>query len=101
MTVQPRLLRLLAHLRTWFYAAIEPLAPARLLVYRSGDLLARIMADMETLENFYVSVIVPPLVAVLVTALACSILGMFNVWLAVALLIFLLLTGVALPLATG
>ena len=44
--------RILTHLRTWFYAAIEPLSPARLLDYRSGDLLARIMADLETLENF-------------------------------------------------
>jgi ATP-binding cassette subfamily C protein CydC len=93
--------RILTHLRTWFYTAVEPLAPARLLVYRSGDLLARIMADMETLENFYIRVIVPPLVAVLVTAFACTILGLFNVWLAAALFIFLLLTGVALPLATG
>jgi ATP-binding cassette subfamily C protein CydC len=93
--------RILTHLRTWFYAAIEPLAPARLLVYRSGDLLARIMADMETLENFYIRVIVPPLAAVLVTAVACTILGIFNIWLAVALFFFLLLTGVALPLATG
>lgn len=93
--------RILTHLRTWFYEAIEPLAPARLLVHRSGDLLTRIMTDMETLENFYIRVIVPPLVAVLVTAVACAILGLFNIWLAVALLVFLLLTGVALPLATG
>ena len=93
--------RVLTHLRTWFYAAMEPLAPARLLTYRSGDLLARIMADMETLENFYIRVVVPPLAAVLVTAFACTILGLFDIWLAAALLLFLVLTGVALPLTTG
>ena len=32
-------LRILADLRVWFFAAIEPLAPARLATHRSGDLL--------------------------------------------------------------
>jgi ATP-binding cassette subfamily C protein CydC len=53
--------RILTHLRVWFYSAIEPLAPARLMPYRSGDLLARSIADIETLENFYIRVAVPPL----------------------------------------
>jgi ATP-binding cassette subfamily C protein CydC len=77
--------RILTHLRVWFYAAIEPLAPARLAAYRSGDLLARLIADIETLENFYVRVVTPPITAALVTALACLILGMFDGTLALAL----------------
>ncbi len=92
--------RILTRLRVWFYRAIEPLAPARLISYRSGDLLARTVADVETLENFYLRVVIPPLAAALVTALACLILGSFDVRLAVALLMFVVLTGVALPLAT-
>jgi ATP-binding cassette subfamily C protein CydC len=92
--------RILARLRAWFYAALEPLAPARLQWRRSGDLLTRIVADIETLENFYVRVVTPPIVAALVTALACAILGAFDFRLAVALLLFLALTGVALPLVT-
>jgi ATP-binding cassette subfamily C protein CydC len=91
--------RILTHLRVWFYAAIEPLAPARLMQYRSGDLLTRSVADIETLENFYIRVVVPPIAAALVVAFACLILGSFDGALAVALLIFLLLTGMALPLA--
>ncbi len=90
--------RILTHLRVWFYSAIEPLAPARLMHYRSGDLLARSVADIETLENFYIRVVVPPIAAALVVAFACLILGSFDGSLALALLIFLLLTGVALPL---
>jgi thiol reductant ABC exporter CydC subunit len=92
--------RILTSLRVWFYRAIEPLAPARLQQYRSGDLLARTVADIETLENFYLRVVIPPLAAALVTLLACLFLGSFDVWLGVALLGFLLLTGVALPLAS-
>ena len=89
--------RILTHLRVWLFAAIEPLAPARLMPYRSGDLLTRIVGDIETLENFYVRVIVPPITAVFVTIFACLILGAFDGSLAVALLIFLVLTGVVLP----
>jgi ATP-binding cassette subfamily C protein CydC len=92
--------RILTSLRVWFYRAIEPLAPARLLSYRSGDLLTRTVADIETLENFYLRVVIPPLAAALVTLLACLLLGSFDVWLGVTLLAFLLLTGVALPLAS-
>ncbi|NMC79363.1 MAG: thiol reductant ABC exporter subunit CydC, partial [Chloroflexi bacterium] len=60
--------RLLARLRVWFYQALEPLAPARLSDYASGDLLSRAVADIETLENFYVRVVAPPLTALLITA---------------------------------
>jgi thiol reductant ABC exporter CydC subunit len=90
-------LRILADVRVWFYAAIEPLAPARLTTRRSGDLLARIVADVETLEDFYVRVLLPPLVAVLVTAFACVVLGFFDVTLGLVLLVFLALVGVVLP----
>jgi thiol reductant ABC exporter CydC subunit len=76
------------------------MAPARLQPYRSGDLLARVVVDIETLENFYLRVVIPPLAAALVTLLACLLLGSFDVWLGIALLGFLLLTGVVLPLAS-
>jgi ATP-binding cassette subfamily C protein CydC len=92
--------RILTYLRVWFYKAIVPLAPARLIEYRGGDLLARIMADIETLENFYVRVVVPPLAAALVALCTFLILGSFDIILGVAILLFLLLTGLVLPLIT-
>ena len=92
--------RLLARLRAWFYRALEPLAPARLMEYRSGDLLARIVADIGTLENFYLRVIAPPAVALLVTLLVTLLMGSFDPRLAVTLLLFLLLAGVGLSLLT-
>jgi ATP-binding cassette subfamily C protein CydC len=53
--------RILTRLRVWFYTAVEPLAPARLQGYHSGDLLTRIVGDIETLDQFYVRVVIPPL----------------------------------------
>ncbi|MGD9316078.1 MAG: thiol reductant ABC exporter subunit CydD [Anaerolineae bacterium] len=92
--------RLLARLRIWFYAALEPLAPARLMQYRSGDLLARIVADVGTLENFYLRAIAPPVVALLVALLVAILVGSLDPLLAAVLLAFLLLAGAGLPLLT-
>ncbi len=90
-------LRILAALRTWFYRAIEPLAPARLSAHHTGDLLTRIVSDIDTLEDFYVRVLVPPVVAALVTLLASLLLGAFDPLLGLALLAFLAVTGGLLP----
>lgn len=90
--------RLLAELRVWFYRALEPLAPARLLHYRGGDLLSRIVADIETLESFYLRVVAPPATALLVAALVWGWLLSFDLTLANVLLLILVLTGAGLPL---
>lgn len=58
--------RVLARLRVWFYQALQPLVPARLAAYRGGDLLQRILGDIERLEGFYVRALAPPWVALLV-----------------------------------
>src|SRR5260370_17458339 len=57
---------ILARLRTWFYSHLEPLAPAQLQAYRTGDMLARLVADIEELQNVYLR-IVSPLTTTIVT----------------------------------
>jgi thiol reductant ABC exporter CydC subunit len=91
---------ILADLRVWFFASIEPLAPAGLAGHRRGDLLGRIVADIDTLEEFYVRVLVPPIVAALVTAFGSLLLGAFDPILGVALFAFLALTGIVLPIVS-
>lgn len=90
--------RLLARLRVWFYEHLEPLAPARLLEYRAGDLLARIVADVQTLENFYVRVVSPPLTALLVLLGTAAFLAAYGTRLALALIVSFLLAGLFLPI---
>ncbi|MEI6045629.1 MAG: ABC transporter transmembrane domain-containing protein, partial [Chloroflexota bacterium] len=94
--------KLLARLRVWFYEAIEPLAPARLLEgrYRSGDLLSRVVADIETLQDFYGRVLAPPLVAAIVGLGMWFFLGAYAVNLALIFLAFFLMAGVGVPLLT-
>jgi ATP-binding cassette subfamily C protein CydCD len=89
--------RLLARLRTWFYQSLEPLAPARLLSYHSGDLLARILGDIQSLEDFYVRALAPPFTAILALSIVFIYISRFNLHLALALLIFWLAVGVGLP----
>jgi thiol reductant ABC exporter CydC subunit len=67
-------LRLLAELRVRLYRRLEPLAPGGLAAFRSGDLLARMVADAEALQDFFVRALAPPMVAALILGLAAGIL---------------------------
>ncbi len=90
--------RLLSELRVWFYQRVEPLAPARLQLYRSGDLLGRIQADIDTLHHAYLRLLVPVLVAVSGVVVVATVLCLYSRWVALLVLALLLLTGVAVPL---
>ena len=89
--------RLLARFRVWFYQALEPLVPAKLMQHRSADLLNRIISDIKTLETFYVRVISPPVVAVMVSVLMWFLMGIFNPLFSITLLVFHLFAGIAVP----
>jgi ATP-binding cassette subfamily C protein CydCD len=92
--------RLLRNIRVWFYARLEPLAPARLMDFRVGDLVARAVADVETLENAYVRLLAPPLVAVCVAAGVCIYLLVNHAAnVAIVVVSFFLLAGLAVPLS--
>jgi ATP-binding cassette subfamily C protein CydC len=89
--------RLLVRWRVWFYQALEPLAPARITQYHSGDLLSRVIGDIGTLENFYIRAISPPLVALLTTLAITLFLGVFDTRLSLFLLVFFAIAGLGLP----
>jgi ATP-binding cassette, subfamily C, bacterial CydC len=89
--------RLLARLRTRFFIRLAPLAPARLLKYRSGDLLVRIVKDVEELQNVYLHSFSPVVVALSVCALATLVLFTFDPAIAFVALGFLTATGIGVP----
>lgn len=90
-------LKVLAGIRVWFYKQIEELAPAKLQDYHSGDLLNRVMADLETLENFFVRVVSPVFAALVITAGMSLFLGGYGYQIGVILLIGMAINGVILP----
>jgi ATP-binding cassette subfamily C protein CydCD len=89
--------RLLARWRVWFFQALEPLAPARLLQYHSGDLLSRVIGDIGILEGFYVRAVAPPLVAILVLAVMGGFFSIFGPEFSWILITFLILAGFGMP----
>jgi ATP-binding cassette subfamily C protein CydC len=90
--------RMLESLRVWFYRRIEPLAPACLSKYRSGDILNRIVEDIDTLDNLFVRVLSPSATALMVYALLFGLLWLFDPAIAVCALAFLVVAGVMVPL---
>ncbi|MBU0656721.1 MAG: thiol reductant ABC exporter subunit CydC [Gammaproteobacteria bacterium] len=89
--------RLLAELRVWFYQQLEPLAPARLEAYRSGDLLSRIRADIDKLDTVYLRLLVPLVVAMLATLVFVVVLLFYHPLLALVEGTLLLVAGVFIP----
>ena len=89
--------RLLADLRVWFYVHLEPLAPARLQRHRAGDLLSRIRADIDSLDNFYLRVLAPSISALVCVLLIVGFLAYFSMAVAFADLAGLVLVGIGLP----
>lgn len=90
--------RILTSLRLWFYEALEPLAPARLMRFRSADLLQRAVDDIQSLENLYTRVLGPPVTALLTALLLWLLFGAWSMEAALILLAFHVAAGIGLPL---
>jgi len=89
--------RLLAQLRVWLYRTLEPLAPARLQDFSSGDLLNRILGDVDNLENFYVRGIAPFITAGLVMVGMGLFLGSYDPTLGAILVAGMIFSGLVMP----
>jgi len=89
--------RFLSGLRVWFYRCIEPLPVATLQQYRGGDLLSRMGADIDALQNFYLRTLVPMVVATAASLAIFIFLGLYSAAVAWLDLGALILVGVAVP----
>ncbi|PHM37881.1 heme ABC transporter ATP-binding protein/permease CydC [Xenorhabdus innexi] len=58
--------RVLAHLRVFTFQKILPLSPGGIARFRQGELLNRVVADVETLDHLYLRVLSPLLAALAV-----------------------------------
>ncbi|MBV1789180.1 thiol reductant ABC exporter subunit CydC [Marinobacterium sp. D7] len=90
--------RLIARLRTWFYQRMEPLRPARLNAIGSAELLNRLIADIGALDNLYLRILSPTLIALCVVALVCGFLYLYSGSLALIALCGYLAAGLLVPL---
>jgi len=90
--------RILESLRVWFYRQMEPLAPGILAKYRSGDILNRLVEDIDTLDNLYLRFFSPAVSALLITIGLTTLLWFMDPVLAVFGLGFMAAGGLVVPL---
>ncbi|MER7644595.1 thiol reductant ABC exporter subunit CydD [Streptomyces sp. NPDC126522] len=94
-------LRMLADTRVAVYRRLERLAPAGLRDTRRGDLLSRLVADVDALQDYWLRWLLPAGVAVAVSATTVG----FTAWLlpeaGAVLAVGLLAAGAGVPLVTG
>ncbi|MFF4208919.1 thiol reductant ABC exporter subunit CydD [Streptomyces sp. NPDC001796] len=94
-------LRMLADTRVAVYRRLERLAPAGLRTTRRGDLLSRLVADVDALQDYWLRWLLPAGAAFVVSAGSVC----FTAWLlpeaGAVLTVGLLAAGVGVPLVTG
>jgi ATP-binding cassette subfamily C protein CydC len=87
----------LQHLRVFTFSKLLPLSPAGLARFRQGELLNRVVADVDTLDHLYLRVISPLVGALVVIVVVTAGLSVLDVTLALTLGGIMLLTLLVLP----
>ena len=90
--------RILTKLRVWCYQKIEPLAPAKLSEWQSGELFSLLIHNIDTLKDFYLRVLAPPITALTILFALDLILCYYTPWLALLLSTAFILIGLVIPL---
>jgi thiol reductant ABC exporter CydC subunit len=93
--------RVLADLRVRIYERLERLAPLGLPAFRSGELLARLVHDVDALQDLLLRVVPPFAIAALVGAGTVGVVWLVLPAAGAILLVALLLAGVLVPWLTG
>lgn len=89
--------RVLQHLRVTTFSKLLPLSPAGLARYRQGELLNRVVADVDTLDHLYLRVISPLVGALVVIVVVTLGLCLLDVHIALMLGGIMLATLFILP----
>lgn len=87
----------LASIRCWFFERAIRLAPARLYDYRGGDLLARVTADIDTLDGFYLRLLTPTVSAFVIGVLTVLFLALHSPALACIAAVCFSMAGIGVP----
>ncbi|MGW7095402.1 thiol reductant ABC exporter subunit CydD [Streptomyces sp. NPDC054874] len=94
-------LKLLADLRVSVYRGLERIAPGGLRTTRRGDLLSRLVADVDALQDYWLRWLLPVGTAVVVGTAAAGFTGWLLPEAGVILAVGLLVAGVGVPLVSG
>ena len=87
----------LAALRYYFYSRLEPLLPYYSARLQAADMLARLQQDIDQLDNFYLRVLLPFILALVSVPLLAWGISFISPALAMFLIVALIFVGVLLP----
>ena len=90
--------KILLFMRTRVYRSIDSMSLAGWMGRRPGDLLARLVTDIEALQNAYLRIVSPAITAVLISLITTLALWSINPVLALAMVSFHALSGIVIPL---
>ncbi len=89
--------RALADLRVWFFRRLAHGGAGGLGFRQAGDLLSRLVGDIEALDGLYLRILLPLAGAVLLLPVLGLVVGRHNVGLAAALVVLFALAAFVLP----
>ncbi|MDO6617967.1 cysteine/glutathione ABC transporter ATP-binding protein/permease CydC [Pseudomonadota bacterium] len=90
--------KLLTDLRVWSWKKLFPLSASNLQGLRQGDMLNRLVADIDTLDHLYLRLLVPMTASLLTIIALYAFLSWFDLTLALSLCGLLLSVWIVLPL---
>jgi len=93
--------RALARIRIWFFSGLARSAAGGLGLRRAGDVLARLVNDVEALDGLYLRIIIPALGAILLLPVLAVILWHETIWAALSILPIFVLTAFYLPICAA
>ena len=89
--------RALADLRVWFFRNLARSTAGGLGFRQAGDVLARLVSDVEALDGLYLRILVPVAGAVLLLPILIVLIGMHSVALAVVIVVLFATAAFVLP----
>lgn len=97
LTTHEATFRILSDIRVWFFDQVTPLVPGRIGGLRAGELLSRLVGDVDALDGLYIQLLTPSVVAMIAAVTLAVVLGVVAPGVAVAVLLLLALAGLGVP----
>lgn len=90
--------KILLQIRTTFYKRLNAFSLKWLMSRRPADLLSGMITDIETLQNVYLRILSPVIVAIGICTITFALLMLFDPSLAFAVLAIFLINGILVPM---